>query len=166
MDYKIQQMKENHWSDVSRIYLAGIKTGNATFQTDLPSWTDWDAGHCKTCRLVMLVENNIVGWASLSPISKRPVYAGVAEVSIYMDDSVKGQGLGTILLSELIRLSEEEGYWTLQAGIFPENVGSIKLHEKCGFKTLGIRKKLGKMHTGQWRDVAFLERRSQSVGIE
>lgn len=166
MDYKIQQMKEDHWSDVSRIYLTGIKTGNATFQTDLPLWIDWDAGHCKTCRLVMFVENNIVGWASLSPISKRPVYAGVAEVSIYMDDSVKGQGFGTILLNELIRLSEEEGYWTLQAGIFPENIGSIKIHEKCGFKTLSIRNKLGKMHTGQWRDVAFLERRSQSVGIE
>ena len=152
-------MNASHWPAVSAIYEKGIATGNATFQKEAPSWEVWDKTHLPHCRLVAISGEVIVGWAALSPVSARPVYAGVAEVSIYVDDAAKGQGIGYELLSTLVKESEQHDFWTLQAGIFPENIASIRLHEKCGFRQVGRREKIGKMD-GQWRDTILMERRS------
>ena len=147
---------------VREIYQAGIDTGHATFQTEAKSWDEWDASMLKSCRLVAEYESRCVGWAALSAVSSRPVYRGVAEVSIYVDAGVRGQGVGRALLGALVECSEKCGFWTLQAGIFPENTASIALHDRLGFRILGVRERLGEMH-GTWRDVALMERRSQAV---
>ncbi|MDQ0861493.1 GNAT family N-acetyltransferase [Bacillus sp. V2I10] len=159
MDYQIEKLTESDWDQVRAIYLEGIATGNATFETEAPSWESWDKSHSKTCRLAVKSGNQVLGWAALSPVSGRCVYAGVADVSIYIGQSFKGEGIGTALLRSMIELSEKEGFWTLQAGIFPENTSSIKLHNKAGFREVGIRERLGKMN-GVWRDVVLLERRN------
>ncbi len=164
MIFTIEKMMSDDWNDVARIYLEGISTGNATFQTAAPTWDEWNNGHCCECRLVIKIENKVIGWASLSKVSSREVYSGVAEVSVYLDSDYKGNGFGSKLLNALVDLSEKNGYWTLQAGIFPENVSSIAIHKKCGFRQVGIRENLGKMTTGEWRNVAFLERRSKTIG--
>jgi phosphinothricin acetyltransferase len=161
---EIIPLTKDVWGDVVRIYLAGIATKNATFETQAPSWETWDASHRKDCRLAAKLGNDIVGWAALSHVSSRSVYAGVAEVSIYIDAKYRKQGIGTALMTALVQESEAEGIWTLQAGIFPENIGSIELHKKHGFRILGVREKIGMMD-GRWRDIAFLERRSKKVGI-
>jgi len=158
-------MTTDSWIDVARIYEEGIATMNATFEKQIPDWNSWDKSHRKDCRLIALVDNKVVGWAALSNISGRCVYSGVAEVSVYVDSRNRGKGIGDMLLSSLIKESEKCGIWTLQAGIFPENISSIKLHHKHGFRTIGIRERLGKMNN-KWRDVALLERRSQIVGID
>ena len=165
MGVAIAAMTPSDWEDVRRIYAEGIATGNATFATELPSWESWDASHRKDCRLVARDGSSlrVVGWAALSRVSDRCVYGGVAEVSVYVADSARGRGVGRALLSELVRTSEEAGLWTLQAGIFPENAASIALHHGCGFRTVGIREKLGKLGD-VWREVALLERRSPRVG--
>lgn len=161
----IDKMTNEDWHDVVRIYLDGIHTRNATFQTRAPEWVEWDESHCSECRLVMKIDSKLIGWAALSRVSARKVYSGVAEVSIYLDPSFRGSGYGAMLLKSLVDLSEKEGYWTLQAGIFPENKASIAIHQKCGFRQVGVREKLGKMQNGDWRDVAFLERRSKITGL-
>ncbi|QUN06377.1 N-acetyltransferase [Shewanella yunxiaonensis] len=148
---------------VSAIYQQGIESGKATFQVATKSWEEWDSAMLLQCRLVAELAGNVVGWAALSAVSKRAVYAGVAEVSIYVANDAKQQGVGSALMSRLINDSETNGLWTLQAGIFSENNASIALHQKYGFKVLGIREKLGQLH-GVWRDVAFMERRSKIVG--
>ncbi len=165
MDFAIEEMQPTDWPQVSVIYLAGIETGMATFQRDVPSWEEWDHGHYESCRLVARFGDTVFGWAALTPTSSRCVYAGVAEVSVYIGEAYKGQGIGTALLLELIRRSEENGFWTLQAGIIKENMPSRELHKKCGFKELGIRERLGQMPNGKWYDVVLLERRSKAVGI-
>ena len=165
IDVKIQPMTNDSWTDVVRIYESGIATKNATFQTEAPDWDSWDKSHSKDCRLVALINNKIVGWAAISPVSSRCVYAGVAEVSVYVDFDYRGKGIGHKLMDSLIKESELNGIWTLQAGIFPENIGSIKLHHKHGFSTIGIKQRIGKMDD-KWRDVAMLERRSNVVGID
>jgi L-amino acid N-acyltransferase YncA len=162
---QILQMSESFWNDVARIYNAGIATKNATFETAAPDWNSWDKAHRKDCRLIARIGDRIVGWAALSNVSSRCVYSGVAEVSVYVDTSFSHQGIGDILLKSLIKESESNGIWTLQAGIFPENEGSIKLHINNGFRIIGIKEKIGKMD-GKWRDVALLERRSKTVGVE
>ena len=159
---EIIAMNAGHWPEVKRIYEEGIATGNATFQTGAPSWEEWDAGHLTHSRLVAIDGGRIAGWAALTPVSGRCVYAGVAEVSVYVAEAGRGKGVGKQLLSRLIAESEEKGLWTLQAGIFPENMASIRLHESAGFRTVGIREKIGKMN-GQWRDTALLERRSTTI---
>lgn len=164
MDIIFKKMQAYHWPEICQIYKEGIATKMATFETDPGSWEEWDAGHMKSPRLVAFSDHHILGWAALSAVSNRCVYEGVAEVSIYIRSSEQGKGIGTQLLQELIRQSESEGIWTLQSGIFSENQSSIKLHEKCGFRIVGIREKLGKMD-GIWRDVTLLERRSKSVGV-
>jgi L-amino acid N-acyltransferase YncA len=151
------------WTDVARIYEEGIQTGNATFETELPQWEEWDTGHLHACRLVMEEDGVIVGWAALSAVSRRQVYRGVAEHSIYVADSARGRGVGTELLGALVADSEEAGFWTLQTGIFPENEASIGLHERHGFRVVGIRERLGRHH-GRWRDVVLMERRSAEAG--
>jgi len=149
---------------VRAIYLEGIATGNATFETSAPEWEKWDAAHLATCRLVAQMNGQVSGWAALSAVSSRCVYAGVAEVSVYVADAARGQGVGLRLLSALVECSEGHGIWTLQAGIFPENEASVRLHERCGFRIMGRRERLGQLK-GTWRDVLLMERRSKAVGL-
>ena len=166
MPITIQPMKASDWTAVSQIYADGIATGNATFETDIPTWEQWDSGHLPNGRFTAHSEaGEIIGWAALSPVSGRCVYAGVAEVSVYVAPAAWGQGVGKRLLQTLVERSEADGIWTLQAGIFPENEASVKLHERCGFRVVGRREKLGQQY-GRWRDVLFLERRSQTVGTQ
>jgi len=165
MDLVIEPMQRSDWETVCAIYLEGINTGNATFETQAPSWEEWNRKHAKDCRLVARRDGHVVGWAALSPVSSRCVYAGVAEVSIYVARETQRQGVGEALLRELIEESEHSGFWTLQSGIFPENEASIALHRSCGFREVGIRERLGQLN-GVWRDVVLMERRSQVVGID
>ncbi|MBX3001072.1 MAG: N-acetyltransferase [Caldilineaceae bacterium] len=165
MNYTIDSLHPNDWSQICRIYREGIATGNATFQTEAPTWEAWGAGHLLSPRLVARREDWLLGWAALSRVSARPVYAGVTEVSIYIAEDARGQGVGRTLLSALIVASEAAGIWTLQAGIFPENEASLSLHQKLGFRIVGRRERIGQLH-GVWRDVLLLERRSQTVGAD
>ncbi len=152
-----------HWPAVRRIYLDGIATGNATFETDAPTWEGWDAGHLPSQRLVALNDvGDVIGWAALSPVSDRCVYRGVAEESVYVSEAARGKGVGRVLLERLISDSEDAGIWTIQTGIFPENESSLRLHERVGFRVLGTRERLGRLN-GVWRDVVFLERRSDRI---
>lgn len=166
MEYTIEEMKESDWEQVSNIYLNGIKTRIATFQTEAPAWEDWDKGHIKSCRFVAKHMDKVLGWAALSPVSSRCVYKGVAEVSIYIGEECKGQGVGTTLLAHLIKESEKNGFWTLQSGIIAKNDASIALHKKCGFREVGIRERVAKMNNKEWMDVMFMERRSKITGID
>lgn len=161
---EIRPIREQHYPEITRIYLAGIATGNATFQADAPSWKDWDSSHLPSCRIAVFEGDNMLAWAALSPVSSRCIYAGVAEVSVYVDESARGKGIGKSILNQLIIESELAGLWTLQAGIFPENISSIKLHEACGFRLIGYRERIGKMK-GVWRDNLILERRSKVIGV-
>jgi L-amino acid N-acyltransferase YncA len=160
----IYTMQESDWAAVRAIYLEGIATGNATFADSAPEWADWDLGHLRVCRLVARHEKEVLGWAALSPVSSRCVYAGVAEVSVYVAARARGQGIGMMLLSELAVDSERAGLWTLQAGIFPENIASVEIHKRAGFRVVGIRERLG-CQGGRWRDVLLMERRSIVVGV-
>jgi len=162
---KFRKLEEKDWGQVSEIYRQGIETRNATFELSVPSWIDWDCGHLKICRMVAALNGQIVGWFALTPVSSRSVYGGVAEVSIYISLDFTGQQIGTKLLDLLIKESEKNGIWTLQASIFPENKGSLRIHKKHGFREVGYREKIGKME-GVWRDTIILERRSNTVGIE
>jgi phosphinothricin acetyltransferase len=162
------------WEAVRRIYLEGIATGDGTFETAAPDWQRWDGSHRRDCRLVAetgaapvaapAARRDVIGWATLSPASTRRVYAGVAEVSVYVAESARGRGVGAALLAALVEASEEAGLWTLQAGIFPENAASLALHQKCGFRRVGIRERVG-YGQGRWRDVVWMERRSSRVGV-
>lgn len=162
--YCIDTLKPGDWEQVRDIYLQGIAAGHATFETEAPTWERWDAAHLPASRLVARPGQVILGWAALSPVSSRCVYAGVAEVSIYVAEQSRGQGIGRALLEALIALSEQMGIWTLQAGIFPENQASLALHKKVGFRVVGLRERIGKLK-GVWRDVLLLERRSKTVGV-
>ena len=159
----IDKMEAHDWDAVRSIYLEGIDTNNATFETDVPEWDIWDSRHLSACRLVARESGEVVGWAALSRVSARAVYAGVAEVSVYVASSKQGRGIGSALLGRLITEAESEGIWTLQAGIFPENSASIKLHERVGFREVGRRERIGRLKN-VWRDVVLLERRSKLVG--
>ncbi|MGO4292138.1 GNAT family N-acetyltransferase [Chitinophaga sp. RAB17] len=160
----IYPMTADHAASVLRIYEEGISTGNATFQTTAPSWEDWDKSHLTTCRMVAIENDEVIGWAALTSVSDRCVYAGVAEVSVYVALNANGKGVGKTLMQKLVEASEENGIWTLQAGIFPENTGSIKIHKANGFREVGRREKIGKMGD-RWRDTLLLERRSTKAGI-
>lgn len=161
----IAPMSVDDWPSVARIYGAGIATGNATFESDVPGWEPWSAARLVTPRLVAHGERGeTIGWAALTATSARPVYAGVAEVSIYVDPAFAGRGVGRALLLALIEASERAGIWTLRAGIFPENVASIALHERCGFRLIGTQERMGRMPDGRWRDVVLYERRSSRTG--
>lgn len=164
MEFTVREMTAADWDEVRRIYFEGIAGGNATFESEAPSWERWDASHVRSCRLVAANGEGIFGWAALSLSSGRPVYAGVAEVSVYVERDARGLGVGSALLSALIAASEREGFWTLQAGIFPENEASLALHKRHGFRVVGRRERIGRMKDGRWRDVLLLERRSDRVG--
>jgi L-amino acid N-acyltransferase YncA len=160
----IEAMTPAHWDGVRRVYLEGIATGHATFETGAPEWEAWDRAHREDCRFVALSDGEVVAWAALSRVSERCVYGGVAEVSVYVASSARGRGLGTRLLERLIEGSEAAGLWTLQAGIFPENAASLAVHQRCGFRVVGVREKLGRLGDA-WRDVVLLERRSKTAGV-
>ncbi len=157
-------MTADDWPAVRDIYAEGIATGNATFEKAPPPYEQWDRGHLPSCRLVARDGDRVTGWAGLSPVSGRCVYAGVAEVSVYVATGAQGRGIGLALLNALVEASERAGIWTLQAGIFPENAASIGIHEQAGFRTVGVREKLGNMD-GRWRDVVLMERRSTVAGV-
>jgi phosphinothricin acetyltransferase len=161
----VEPMRASDWPAVAGIYQQGIDTGDATFETHVPSWEAWDAGHLSAARLVARDEGRVVGWAALSPVSDRCVYGGVAEVSVYVAGAARGRGIGRRLLEALALASEEAGIWTLQAGIFPENEASLAIHRACGFRVVGRRERLGRL-AGEWRDVILLERRSRSIGVK
>jgi phosphinothricin acetyltransferase len=168
MDIVVDEMTPEDWESVRAIYLEGIATRNATFETDAPDWEKWDRAHRQDCRLVARKGGGrpfgrVVGWAALSPVSRRCVYAGVASLSIYVAEAARGQGVGKALLQALIEASEQQGIWTLEAGIFPENTASLALHKSCGFREIGRRERIAQMDS-VWRDVILLERRSQVVG--
>jgi L-amino acid N-acyltransferase YncA len=156
---------QEDWESVLAIYLDGIATGQATFEVTAPTWDQWNDGHLAAPRLVSVSGNAIVGWAALSRISTRSVYSGVAEVSIYIAEEARGQGVGRLLLEALVKESEACGIWTLQAAIFPQNLASIALHKSCGFREVGTRKRIGKLKN-IWRDTVLLERRSKRIGVD
>ena len=160
---EIGKIEAEHYPQVTAIYLQGIATGIATFQTEATDWETWDKGHLPNCRIAAFEGNKMAGWAALSPVSSRCVYAGVAEVSIYIAENFRGKGVGKILLSKLIEESEAAGLWTLQSGIFSDNTVSIKLHVQCGFRIIGYREKIGKKDD-DWKDNIIMERRSKIVG--
>jgi L-amino acid N-acyltransferase YncA len=163
MEFSIEEMRADDWERVRAIYLEGIATGDATFETDAPTFETWDAAHLRACRLVARIGAEVAGWAALSPVSSRCVYGGVAEVSVYVAGKFRGRGAGRALLASLVEASERNNLWTLQAGVLAENEASIRLHETCGFRVVGKRERLGKLN-GVWRDVVLLERRSEIVG--
>jgi phosphinothricin acetyltransferase len=164
MSVTLDKLRAEDWDAVRAIYREGIATGDATFETDVPAWGEWDKSHLRAYRFVARVGDRVVGWIALSPVSSRCVYAGVAEVSVYVAASARGKGIGKALLRRAIEESERQGIWTLQAGIFPENVASIALHRACGFRQVGRRERLGQIN-GVWRDVVLMERRSPIVGV-
>lgn len=158
-------MTADDWPQVLAIYLEGLATGDATFETEAPEFAKWDFAHLQHSRLVVREGENVLGWAALSPISERCVYGGVAEVSIYVAAATRGKGVGATLLDALIISSENNGIWTLQAGIFPENVASIRLHLSAGFREIGRRERVGYVNN-KWRDAVLVERRSIVVGLD
>jgi phosphinothricin acetyltransferase len=161
----VSQIEAGDWAAVARIYAAGIAGGNATFEHTVPAWEQWRGARvAEPCLVARDGSGEVRGWAALSPVSAREVYRGVGAVSIYVDPEHAGRGIGRALLTELIAASERAGFWTLEAGIFPENVASIALHAGCGFRLVGTRHRVGQMRDGRWRDVALYERRSAVVG--
>lgn len=163
MEFIIEKMKVDDWTAVRDIYREGIEAGSATFETQVPSWEEWDMNHLPDCRLIAKANGEVIGCVALSPASSRCVYRGVAEVSLYVKGSARRQGIGKALLNAVIEESERIGIWTLQGCTFPENVASIALQKACGFREVGTREKIGCMN-GQWRDVILMERRSKRIG--
>jgi phosphinothricin acetyltransferase len=164
-DFVVQSMAAGDWPAIRSIYLEGIATGLATFETEAPSWERWDATHLSFGRVVARGAGDVLGWAALSPVSQRKAYAGVAEVSVYVAESSRAKGVGRALLEQLIRESEQNGIWTLQAAVFPENIATVALHKRSGFREVGRRERISKLN-GNWRDTILLERRSNTVGVD
>jgi phosphinothricin acetyltransferase len=165
MSLRIDPMLTTDWPAVRAIYLEGIATRQATFETQAPSWEAWDASHFPFARLVAREAETVVGWGALSPVSARKAYVGVAEVSVYVAESKRNAGLGRKLLEVLIDESEASGIWTLQAVMFPENSGSVALHRRCGFRDVGYREHIARLD-GAWRNTILLERRSPRIGFD
>jgi L-amino acid N-acyltransferase YncA len=160
---ELRDLRSDDWPEVARIFEEGIRTGNATFETEVPTWEAWDAAHLPEHRVVAERDGQVVGWIALAPVSSRCCYAGVAEVSAYVTEGARGEGVGKALLGALIESSERAGIWALETGVFPENAASVGLLQRFGFRVVGTRERIGEMH-GMWRDVVFLERRSEVVG--
>lgn len=165
MDFVIDSMRPSDWDFTREIYIEGMTTGEATFETEAPDWERWDAGHLPQCRLVARNGDGVIGWAALSLVSKREVYAGVAEVSVYVASAARGRGVGSALMRALIEASERHGVWTLQSSVFPKNNASVALHLNHGFREVGGRERIARHH-GVWRDTVMLERRSRVVGVD
>jgi phosphinothricin acetyltransferase len=163
---RIEPMTADDGPAVLEIYGQGIDTGNATLETATPDWAHWQTSHRRDCRLVARdEEGRVLGWTALGRYSTREVYAGVAWESVYVDASAQGRGVGSALLVALLAASEEVGVWTLLAGVLVENVASLALHERAGFRRIGVQERMGRDAAGLWRDVVLLERRSETVGI-
>lgn len=162
----MRALEPSDWPAVAEIYRQGIASGHATFETAVPSWEAWSESRHPRCRMVAVAEGEVVGFAAVSPVSKRPAYAGVAEVMVYVAERARGRGVGGVLMRELVRQTEADGIWTLQASIFPENAASIRAHERVGFRVVGTRERIGRFHDGRWRDTVLLERRSGVVGAD
>ena len=160
---ELRDLGPDDWPEVARIFEQGIRTGVATFETEVPSWEAWDATHLPEHRLVAERDGLVVGWIALVPVSPRECYEGVAEVSAYVAEGARGEGVGTALLAAVIESAERGGIWTLETGVFPENEPSLLLLQRFGFRVVGTRERIGRLH-GIWRDVVFLERRSEVVG--
>ena len=158
----MRDLRPDDWPEVARIYADGIATGDATFETEVPSWEEWDAAHLREHRFVAVADDEVVGWIAATAVSHRSVYRGVLEHSVYVDTARQGQGVGRALLEALIGSTERAGAWTLQTSIFPENLASLALHESCGFRVVGRRDRIGRHHGG-WRDTFLLERRSEVI---
>lgn len=167
MEILTKSLENADWDSVKVIYQEGLATGQATFETEVPSQTDWDKGHLPFGRLgaFSVPDGSLIGWAALSSVSRRKAYAGVAEVSVYVAAAARGAGVGRALLQALILESERNGIWTLQASIFPENQASLSLHEGLGFRTVGQRERISRLN-GVWRNTVILERRSKVVGVD
>lgn len=165
MSFLIDRMQPPDWDDVREIYLQGIAGGQATFETEAPSWESWDANHLAFARLVARDDQGVIGWAALSPVSLRRAYAGVAETSVYVAFDKHGMGVGRQLLEALISESEQNGIWTLQAVMFAENKASVALHRACGFREVGRRERISKLQA-VWRDTILFERRSTRIGVD
>lgn len=161
---KLVEISEDTYPAVAQIYGEGLRTGTATFETTIPDWKKWDAGHLPYGRILAVDEAGPLGWAALSPVSDRCVYGGVAEVSVYVSETARGKGIGVLLLNSLIDISEANNLWTLQSGIFRDNIASQRLHLKCGFREVGYKEKVGQLH-GVWKDNVLFERRSKVVGV-
>lgn len=159
----IEDMKEAHWEEVSRIYTQGIISGKATFQTTCPSYEEWDTNHLVQCRYVALDGEKVVGFVAISPTSKREAYRGVVELSIYIDEAYRGKGVGGKLMAHLCEESEKAGFWSLYAAIIAENEASLALHKKCGFRKVGYRERIAKDRNNIWRNVILMERRSGKI---
>jgi L-amino acid N-acyltransferase YncA len=155
---ELRALTPDDWSAVAEIYWDGMRDGLATFETEVPSWTEWDSAHLPEHRLVAAVRGEVVGWAALSPASSRRCYGGVVENSVYVAREARGRGIGRSLLAELIKGARKGGIWTIQTSIFPENRASLALHEGCGFRVVGTRERIAK-RDGIWRDTVFLELR-------
>jgi L-amino acid N-acyltransferase YncA len=158
----VRDLRPGDWPEVARIYTQGIATGNATFETEVPSWEAWDDSHLADHRLVAEEDGQIVGWIALAPVSRRPCYAGVAEISVYVAESERGKGVASELLAALVESAERSGLWTLQTSVFPENEPSLALLRRFGFRTVGTRERIGQLHD-VWRDTVLVERRSEVV---
>lgn len=157
----IRSMKESDWDRVAKIYTQGLQRGTATFNTVCPSFSEWDSGHIKQCRLVAEEDGRVVGWIAISPTSSMAAYKGVVEVSLYVDDDYQGRGIGTALLTRLCEESEKHGYWCLYSSIFSTNEASIATHKKCGFREVGYRERISKDKFGKWQNTTIMERRSK-----
>ena len=161
----VRPLVGSDWPVVAEIYRQGIAAGDATFETEVPSWDVWDAKRHSKCRIVAEYNGVVTGFAAITSVSEREVYAGVAEVMVYVAEQARGHGIGGRLMKELVECTETEGVWTLQASIFPENVASLKAHERVGFRVLGTRERIARFHDGRWRDTVVVERRSRVVGL-
>jgi len=159
---EVRDLQAGDWPEAARIYAEGIATGNATFETEVPSWERWERSHLPAHRLVAEEDWRVVGWIGLAPVSERPCYAGVAEISVYVTESARGQGVGSKLLAAVVESSERSGIWTLQTSVFPENEPSLALLRRFDFRTVGTRERIGRLH-GVWRDTVLVERRSEVV---
>jgi L-amino acid N-acyltransferase YncA len=159
---EVRDLRPGDWPEVARIYEQGIETGNATFETEVPSWEDWDRSHLAGPRLVAEEDGRVAGWIALAPVSSRACYAGVAEISVYVDEGLRGRGVGSRLLATVVESAERAGIWTLQTSVFPENGASLALLRRFGFRVVGTRERIGRLH-GAWRDTVLVERRSEVV---
>lgn len=162
---KIKRFDKENWKEIKKIYKSGMKTGIATFESNLPSWEKFDKDHLDFCRLAVVENEIIIGWIALSLMNGKDYYSGVAEVSIYIHEDFRNKGVGKVLLQKAIEDSEKNGLWTLQAKIIEDNISSIKLHKKCGFKLVGIREKLGRDKNGIFKNVWLFEKRSEKQGV-
>ena len=164
-EISIDALTAADWPAARAVHEEGIATGSSTFETSAPEWDEWDEHHLRKPRLAARRAGELLGWAALSAVSDRCAYDGVAEASVYVSEAARGAGVGRALLKALIERAETEGIWTIQAGVFPENVPSLRLFETAGFRTVGLRERLGKLG-GLWRDVVLLERRSEVAGTD